>query len=135
MKRIEIFQMFSSLFQFKTITDEKGNEYVLFEQNSLSSIKGICDRTEFEACENHVHLFDNLKKDDFSASLNAAEVLAQALLDVLRFRFPQKHFFVYVTAHKGDSIIIRFHQKWENEEPYFDPIFSTPIDRIFKIES
>lgn len=135
MRNIKLFQVFSSLFQFKTITDEQGNEYVLFAHNGLSSITGISDRTEFEACENHVHLLEKLKKNDLRASLDAAKVLAQALLDVLRFRFPHKQFIIFVTAHIGDSMIIRFHQKWENEDPYYDPQFSTFEDRIYKIES
>ena len=68
MRRIERFKLFADLFQYKTICDEKGNEYVLFADNEINSIANVQDRTAFEAFENHVHLICNIQKDDFKKS-------------------------------------------------------------------
>lgn len=43
--------------------------------------------------------------------------LRQTNMMWLSFSFPDKHFVVFVTI--TDSMIIRFHQKWENEPYYY----------------
>ena len=62
MKRIEYFERLGQAFNFKTILDEKGNEYVVLASTPLDSVQRIEDKTAFEAVENHVHLLDHLKK-------------------------------------------------------------------------
>ena len=51
MKRTKHFELLASLFEFKRITDENNNEYVLFNRSCLNPISGISDKTEFEALE------------------------------------------------------------------------------------
>lgn len=65
MKRIEYFQQITDLFNFKTIVDEEENEYVLFSQSNFDSVRNIRDKTEFESYENHIHLVNCLKKEEF----------------------------------------------------------------------
>ena len=65
MKRIEYFELIANLFSFKAEKDEHGNEYVIFSQSDDRPIRNIKDKTEFEALENHVHLLENVKKDEF----------------------------------------------------------------------
>ena len=120
MKRINYFQVISELFAFKTILDEKGNEYIVFQNSIFEEIKDVDDKTAFEAVENHIHLLDNIKKNEFSELTNIGANLGKALLASLKASFPNKSFYVFVDVSLGDSFIIRFHQKWKGEVPYYD---------------
>lgn len=121
MKRTKYFELISELFKFKTITDEYGNEFVLFAQSHLNSIENIIDKTEFEASENHIHLIRNLKKSEFFRLIPTAKILGKILLVALENQYPDKHFIVFVSIKIHDSFIIRFHQKWDNEEDFCNP--------------
>ena len=121
MKRIEYFHVIAELFAFKTILDERGNEYVVFQNSVCENLSDIENKTAFEALENHVHLLDNIKKREFEPLSHIAEDLSQTLLNSLKFHYPNKKFYVYATVHRHDSFIIRFHQNWEDEVPYMDP--------------
>lgn len=135
MRRIEYLQCIANLFSFKSIYDEKGNEYVLFANSIYDSVKHISDRTAFEAYENHVHLLDNIKEQDFPQCVVIAKHLGRALLSALSESYPDKKFIAFVSIKKNDSMIIRFHQKWENEEPYFNPNdFTSKFEKVLKIE-
>jgi len=146
MKRIDYYEMISKLFEFKTIRDENGTEYVLFSY-CLDSMdipdKTVCinsanipDKTAFEALENHTHLLDNLTKEEFERLIPVAQNLGKSLLNNLICNFPEKHFIVYVSIQVHDSMIIRFHQKWENEPPYYNPAdFNSPTERVCAFEN
>ena len=121
MKRIEYFELFANLFQYKTIHDEKGNEYVLFADNPVNSVEYVQDHTAFEAVQNHVHLICKVQKNEFQRSAEIAKKLGLALLNNLHAWYPNKSFYVFVSCRHRDSLIIRFHQKWKNEAPYFMP--------------
>lgn len=135
MKRIEYFELLTGLFNFKTVSDEIGNEFVLFSQNNNGPIGNIRDKTEFEAMENHVHLLDNIKRDEFDKLISIAENLGKALLNSLKSQYPQKYFMVFVSIHLHDSMIIRFHQKWDGEESYCNPSeFTSPREKVLSFE-
>ena len=121
MKRLNFLQSVVRLFSFKTIADDRGNEYVLFGDSTMtkSDMPYISDRTEFEALENHVHLLEKITKKEFKDSEEVLNFLGKSLLNCLRQTYPDKHFFVYVSIDLKDSMIVRFHQKWENEMPYY----------------
>ncbi len=124
------------LFRFKTIFDEQGNELVLFSNSKITYLEGITDKTEFEASENHVHLLEGLNKQSIEKLVPVAKELGQLLLDILSLHYPDKHFFVFVTLHLHDSMIIRFHQKWENEEPFCNAWeYTTEKERVFSFEN
>jgi len=133
--RIDYYEMISKLFEFKIITDENGTEYVLFSY-CMNSITNITDKTAFEALENHTHLLYNLTKEEFDRLIPVAQNLGKSLLNNLICNFPERHFTVYVTIQVNDSMIIRFHQKWENEPPYYNPAdFNSPTERVFAFEN
>ena len=136
LKRIEYYEQIMELFKFKTILDEQKNEFVVFSRSNCNSVRSIKDKTEFQAYENHVHLIHNLKKDEFYQFIPVAQVLGQTLLNCLRWNYPDKQFMVYVSLHLRDSVIIRFHQKWENEEPYCNPSdFKSEKEKVFVFET
>lgn len=122
MKRFDFLQLIVGLFSFKTIEDDCGNEYVVFSDSTITSevLENISDKTEFEALENHVHLLDKITKKEFENADEVSDILGKSLLNCLRAKYPDKHFFVYVSVDLKDSMIIRFHQEWENEEPYYN---------------
>lgn len=136
MKRLYYLNLLTSLFSFKTITDEVGNEYVLFKSEFTKNFKNITDRTEFEAFQNHIHIIENIKKDEFDALIPVCESLGKTLLCILKRNYPDKHFFVFVSLTLHDSMIIRFHQKWEGEEPFCNPQdFTSPYEKVFLFEA
>ena len=132
MKRIESLSRMAELFQYKTIQDSFGNEYVVTAGSSLEEAPPVEDKTAFEAVENHVHIVDRVRKDEFEALIDVAHVLGPAVLRNLQMSYPEKKFFVFVSLCLGDSMIIRFHQQWEDEVPYYDTSsFSVGTDRVF----
>jgi hypothetical protein len=103
---------------------QKNEELVFYDYKS--NIKHIGShifntKTEYEALENHVHLFDNVKKKDQAAVERISMAIAKNLKRELNSQFPEKHFIVYLELNFKDSVIIRFHQQWENEELYYEP--------------
>ena len=136
MNPIEYLQKISSIFEFKTILDDLNNEYVLFSNSVLKHVENIDDRTAFEAVENHVHLIDRVSKKHFDSCLSIAHVMGKTLLTSLEAQYPQRNFVVYVTVKENDSMIIRFHQKWNNEASYYDPSqFNSKYEVVVKYES
>ena len=136
MKRLEYWESVADLFRFKIISDEFGNEFVVLKNSKLERIAGVRDKTEFEAIENHVHILDNIKKGEFERLLDIGQVIGNAVLHSLTIQYPTKQFVIFVTINLHDSMIIRFHQKWENEAFYYDPVaFTAPDERVFRFES
>ena len=122
MKRFDFLQLVAGLFSFKTVEDGCGNEYVVSADSTVTPeiLKDVSDRTEFEALENHVHLLDSITRKELEDSDKAAVFLGKSLLNCLRAKYPEKHFYVYVSIDLKDSMIVRFHQEWENEKPYYN---------------
>ncbi len=136
MKRLDYFSLLAGLFYFEMVSDEKGNEYIFFLNSSNEPVNNVIDKTEFEASENHVHLLDRINKDEFTKLFPIAEKLGNALLNALSFNYPNKNFIVFVTIELHDSFIVRFHQKWDDEEPYYNPSdFTSPYTKVFMFES
>lgn len=122
MKKVEIIKSIAELFCFRTVTDKEGNEYVILGNSKITELNfDIDDKTQFEAVENHVHLIDKVKKSDFDILTEAGRILGEAQLDSLKSKYPEKEFCVFVTVEVGESMIIRFHQVWQNEAVYYNP--------------
>lgn len=136
MRRINTLFFLDGFDKFKIITDENDTEYVVFENSTLNSATGISDKTEFEALENHLHVLDNISLKEFKRLLPIAESLGKLLLCCLKQKFPHKEFVVFVSMGVRDSLIIRFHQKWENEEPYYNTNdYIDATEKVFWYES
>ena len=122
MRKIELLKTVAYIFDFKTVTDENGNEYALYADSGINEINfEIEDKTQFEALENHIHLVDNVKKSDFCELIEIGKILGETQLNALKSKYPDKEFCVFVTVDIGESMIIRFHQVWENEPVYYNP--------------
>ncbi len=120
--KLDLLKELSNIFSFKTVSDKDGNEYVLFTYSNINKIDfEIDDKIQFEAVENHVHLSDNIKKKDFDKAVEIGKILGETLLNALKEKYPDKEFCVFVTVDVGNSMIIRFHQVWENEPVYYNP--------------
>lgn len=94
------------------------NEIKIFDENG-EFCNGI-DRTTFEAVENHIHITSRVTKRNFDCLCNQGNLLGELMLAKLKYDFPDKCFYVFVTIEIGESMIVRFHQKWDNELPYID---------------
>lgn len=131
MSRVELLSNISSLFEYKTIFDFVGDEFVLLRSSTIESIDfPIDDKTAFEALENHVHIMDHIRKSEMTELVNASKILGMSILSHLKTNYPEKDFYVFVSIKQGDSLIIRFHQKWVHEKPYYDVCDFTDLNEI-----
>ncbi len=119
--KLKFYLHFMQLFQFKTIADSEGNEYVVFGSSQLQHLEAVPDKTAFESFENHIHLLNRTSKRQRKDLNLISQILVQAVLARLKWQFPEKQFMVYVTVRIGDSMILRFHQIWPGEEPFCNP--------------
>lgn len=108
--------------EFYTIKDFENNEYVFLktEDNEIKILQSVTDKTQLEAYENHIHLFGKVKKRYQKDSLKVAQLITENLVKQLGLRFPDKKFKVYLDCDFEEHIIIRFHQVWKNELPYYN---------------
>lgn len=126
MNRKKWFQLISFLLEppFYTVRDTKGNEYVLLQQNEkrmkAKYLASIEDKTVFEACENHIHLFLTITKEEMEGMKSLASALGVFIMEKLYQAYPEKTFVVYTSLGLGESLILRFHQRWEGETDCFD---------------
>ena len=105
-------------------TDRQGSELVLLShqaENFAAANKEVRSKTSFEAFINHVHLMEGLTASDLKRLRSVAPVFCRLLAEALHSRFPDRHFFVYAIAGRGEEFIVRFHQVWEGETPYAEP--------------
>lgn len=120
MNKLSLYNELLDIFEFKTIRDNLGNELVILKSSSSDIFDGttIEDKTAFEALDSHFHLVDNVRRYDKQTLIELGKKIGRLLIERLSYSFPDKHFIVFVTI--SDSMIIRFHQKWENEPYYYD---------------
>lgn len=108
---------------FYTRMDSAQHEFVLLDTGTPDPgviPHPVTDKTQFEAFENHVHIFDRrIRKEDYDKARRIGTAIAENLYHRLTARFPEKAFMVYLTIN-AQGAIVRFHQIWENEPPYFD---------------
>ena len=77
------------------------------------------DRTGYEAVLNHVHLFSGpFPPEELAEVRPRALAAAQDLRHALEQTFPDKRFAVFLTLNPEDGIL-RFHQLWPGEVPYY----------------
>lgn len=119
MNKLSLYNELLDIFEFKSFHDNLGNELIILKNSSSSILEGtiIEDKTAFEALDSHFHLIDNIRRYDKQLLIGFGKKIGRLLIDRLSFSFPDKHFVVFVTI--TDSMIIRFHQKWENEPYYY----------------
>lgn len=117
---------------FYTLRDSENNEYVFLKTGEVSNktLDYVSDKTQLEAFENHVHLFEKVKKKHRQKALDSARLIASNLAKELRVRFPDKRFHVFLDCDFPDHAIIRFHQHWEGEPAYYNTKEFSTIEEI-----
>ena len=120
---IRVLESIVELTKTEEITDSQGNEFILIS-GTLTAIDGfddaIEDKTQFEAINNHVHVLDRVSRMEMKQLRRLAPSLCQIILHSLCSRYPNKYFYVFASATVHDSFILRFHQRWLNEIPYYE---------------
>ena len=116
--------------QFVVVRDRDGKKLILLDddcdtEDGIDVFSVFNSRTEFEALNNHVHLFNKVKIKDQRYVEDISTSIALNLKKSLMLQFPQNEFIVYLDMNFNDSVILRFHQIWENEDLYYDPRFLT----------
>ena len=109
---------------FCTRRDPSGAEFVLLDTGDTHDTaplsRAVEDRTGYEAVLNHVHLFSGpLPPEELAEIRTRALAAAQDLRHALEQTFPGKHFAVFLTLNPEDGIL-RFHQLWPGEVPYYE---------------
>jgi len=122
--------------QFRSAITKNGKELILLIENTqsikdLSNVE-VDDCSEFEALENHVHLFDKVGKKNKDNVTIVGTAIAKNMLESLKTAFPDKKFVVYLEVNIKDSVIIRFHQIREKEPLYFEMVQSYKEIEIFE---
>ena len=120
--------------KFYTASDPAGNELVFLCTDQAPPVSVfqdvVPDRTACEAVENHVHLLDGpIRKRDMPAARCFSTAVAEHLFQALTCAYPDKTFLVFLTLH-ADGAIIRFHQCWPGEPPYYDETVSYDAELI-----
>ena len=136
MRRTDLLSFLFGFDKFKIIKDEHETEYVVFRNSKVKGLREIYDKTAFEAVENHIYILDDISPKEFKVLFPIAKSLGNMLLCCLKQSFPNKNFIVFVTLCVHDSFIIRFHQKWKDEIPYYNPDdFENQGEKGFMFES
>lgn len=124
MKRIEfVFRLLPILFPaFYSVSDCDGNEFVFLDMGDKINdfTNKIEDKTSVESIQNHFHLFERQNKNCRTAVYEISTAIAKNLLNSLKCKYPDKEFIVFLDINMNDSTIVRFHQQWKDEIPYYD---------------
>lgn len=108
---------------FYSRIDSSQNEFILLktEASQEGSIPHpIADKTQYEAVENHIHIFEDfIGPKNYTTARQIGISIAQNLYQMLAAKYPNKTFIVYLTINLHGAII-RFHQIWDNEPTYYD---------------
>ena len=106
---------------FCTVKDPAGNEFVRLDEGSIPQDPEnvVRDRTQYEAVWNHVHLAEGRIKNNREQLKIWGTAVAENLVKTLRETYPEKRFLVFLTIN-NEGMILRFHQKWKGEPPYYD---------------
>ncbi len=127
------------IFSYKQVIGKDKKAYIVYSSANIKdgeinlldkngNFRNGFDRTAFESLENHVHITDKVFMSNFNNLCNQGELIGQLMLAKLKLDFPDKHFYVFVTIQIRESMIVRFHQRWENEDPWInvdDPYWQT----------
>ncbi len=120
-KKHHIINSLKPLLNTELVKDAEGNEFVLpvgVIQHPIN--EAIKDKTGFEGFNTHTHLTKKVKSERLIVLKETAIETAEILKKDLTCKYPQKNFIIYITITIGGSMIIRFHQQWDGEQPYYD---------------
>ena len=121
---------FTSLLDTEIVIDKSGTNFVLLSGAHGDLDYKVQDKTEFEAVNNHVHILDKLSPSELDELKEIAPVLCRCIQYTLQAKYHGRQFYIYATASVHDSFILRFHQHWDDEPPYYSPGLSYGDDMI-----
>ena len=128
-------------FDFDTIYDSKGNEFIVLDgscaEKDISNIE-ITDKTAFEVVENHIHVIERISFVKLFFLQQKCKKLCLRFLLSLKKKYPTHNFIVYVTLTLHDAMILRFHQKWKDEADYYSdtvPYKNTILIKMAAVEN
>ncbi len=122
--------------QFYTLHDTAKNELVFLKTGETEAGElNVTGKTQCEAVNNHFHLFEKVGEKNYESVVEIGKNIANNLFISLTQSFPNKSFVVYLEVNVKDSVIIRFHQKWEDEPPYFDMTQGYKDVKIFELRN
>lgn len=107
--------------KFYSIKDVQGNE-LIFLHDAAQQVSLGCkkiDKTQTEAFYNHIHFWERIKSSEKEKIRVFGTEIAYNLLEKLTLRYKNKKFVVYLDVN-SEGAIIRFHQIWKDEMPYYD---------------
>ena len=128
--RLSALKTFALIFNTEIITDINGNSFGVLSGEYGDFNYEVNDKTEFEAVNNHIHILDNISKAELGELKDISMDLCKCIQYTLQTKYPDKQFYVYATASEHDSFILRFHQSWNNERPYYSPDFTYEDDLV-----
>ena len=73
-----------------------------------------------------------MKKKYQNDALKVSQIITENLVKELKLQFPNKKFLVYLDCDFNEHTIIRFHQNWTNELPYYD-INDFPTIKVYSV--
>ena len=98
---------FASLLDTEIVTDKSGRDFVLLSGAYIDL--------------DYVHILDKLSPTELDGLKEMAPALCRCIQYTLQAKYPGRQFYVYATASVHDSFILRFHQSWDDEPPYYSP--------------
>ena len=131
MTRIDLLTELSPIMfpEFYSLKDADGNELILLDTGNREKSFGKekIDKTQTEAYLNHFHVWGRFRACDEMKIKKLCERIAKNLLERLVCKYNKKKFVVFLEVNSRESIIIRFHQIWENEPTYYDTDYFTNV--------
>ena len=138
MKEDFLLKNLAKLFDYERIFGAYDTDLVVLRENDIDEITFVIDdKTEFEADYNHVCVAEEIDERDFAVLARYLPKIGEALLKCLEHDFPDKKFVVFALIRLHDKAVIRFHQLFEGEKPYYDrsQFVGDPTVRLFEFRS
>ena len=138
MKENVLLENLVKLFDYERIAGAYDADLVVLKENDIDEITyWIDDKTEFEGSYNHVCAAEQVNESDFESLSRSLPKIGEALLKCLEHDFPGKKFDVFVLIRLHDKAVIRFHQQFDGEAPYYDrnQFVCDPTARLFEFRS
>mgnify|MGYP001267732729 CR=1 FL=1 len=104
---------------FYSSFDKENNEFIFLDCGErIDSIQNReMDKVSCEAIFNHIHY--DFKSYSYCAIKKVMDKIANNLKINLKYNYPNKNFYIYYEIKKNREVIIRFHQDWKDELPYY----------------
>ncbi|MGI5173783.1 hypothetical protein H0R92_09300 [Treponema sp. OMZ 840] len=136
MTRIDFLEQLKPILfpKFYSVKDMQNNELIFLDcgGQKVSPGKRKIDKTQTEAFYNHVHFWDRVKAAEKEKITAFGTDIVHNLLEKLTARYKNGKFVVYLQVN-SEGAIIRFHQIWKDEPPYYDCAYFSDITEFTNV--